>query len=216
MGSPGNSINAEEVPRHEVSLASFSISRYEVTFDDYDRYARATGQRLPFDESWGRDRQPVINVSWKDARGYVRWLSAQTGKSYRLPSEAEWEYAARSGNVGSYWWTNAYETIPANCFNCGSAWDGARTAPVGQFAANSLGLYDMTGNVQEWTADCYHPNYTGAPADGRVWEEFGCTQRVVRGGAYTSPLDSLRSAKRAQLAEDTRLDNLGFRIVRTD
>lgn len=216
MGSPGNSINAEEVPRHEVSLASFSISRYEVTFDDYDRYARATGQRLPFDESWGRDRQPVINVSWKDARGYVRWLSAQTGKSYRLPSEAEWEYAARSGNVGSYWWTNAYETIPANCFNCGSAWDGARTAPVGQFAANSLGLYDMAGNVQEWTADCYHPNYTGAPADGRVWEEFGCTQRVVRGGAYTSPLDSLRSAKRAQLAEDTRLDNLGFRIVRTD
>jgi formylglycine-generating enzyme required for sulfatase activity len=98
-----------------------------------------------------------------------KWLSA-TGRTYRLPAEAEWEYAARAGNVGSYWWTEVYETIPANCFNCGSKWDGARTAPVGQFAANSLGLYDMAGNVQEWTADCFHQNYVGAPADGSAWE----------------------------------------------
>lgn len=216
MGSSGNSINSEEVPRHDVTLRAFSISSREVSFADYDHYARATGQRLPYDESWGRGQQPVINVSWKDAQGYVRWLSAQTGKTYRLPAEAEWEYAARAGNVGSHWWTEVYETIPANCFNCGSKWDGARTAPVSQFAANSLGLYDMAGNVQEWTADCYHQNYVGAPADGSAWEGEDCSQRVVRGGAYSSSLDALRSAKRAQLAEDTRLDNLGFRVVRAD
>jgi formylglycine-generating enzyme required for sulfatase activity/CRP-like cAMP-binding protein/chromosome segregation ATPase len=217
MGSIGNSMNAEEVPRHEVKLASFSISRYEVTFAEYDRYARATGQQLPHDESWGRDRQPVINVSWNDAVGYVKWLSAQTGRDYRLPSEAQWEYAARAGSDGSYWWTDTKAGIPANCFNCGSSWDGARTAPVGQFAANGFGLYDMAGNVQEWTADCYHPNYAGAPADGSAWGgDVYCTQRVVRGGAYSSPLDSLRSARRADLAEDTSLDNLGFRVVRVD
>ena len=216
MGSVGNSINSEEVPRHDVTLGAYSISSHEVTFADYDRYARATGQRLPYDESWGRGKQPVINVSWKDAQGYVKWLSVQTGNTYRLPTEAEWEYAARAGNVASYWWTEVYETIPANCFNCGSKWDGARTAPVGQFAANSLGLYDMAGNVQEWTADCYHQNYVGAPADGSAWEGVDCSQRVVRGGAYSSPLNTLRSANRAQLAEDTRLDNLGFRVVRAE
>lgn len=215
MGSVGNSMNAEEVPRHEVKLASFSISRFEVTFADYDRYARATGARLPPDKSWGRGRQPVINVSWNDASDYVKWLSAQTGRTYRLPSEAQWEYAARAGSSGSFWWSDSQGDIPANCFNCGSSWDGARTAPVGQFAANSFGLYDMAGNVQEWTADCYHPNYVGAPDDGSVWEgAMDCMQRVVRGGAYSSPLDSLRSARRAQLSQDTRLDNLGFRVVR--
>lgn len=217
MGSVGNSMNAEEVPRHEVKLASFSISRYEVTFAEYDRYARATGQRLPYDKSWGRDRQPVINVSWNDANGYVQWLSAQTGRTYRLPAEAQWEYAARAGSTGSFWWTDKRKDIPANCFNCGSSWDGARTAPVGQFAANSFGLYDTAGNVQEWTEDCYHPNYVGAPADGGAWQgAMDCMQRVVRGGAYSSPLDSLRSARRAQLSEDTRLDNLGFRVVRVN
>jgi len=214
MGSPGNSINFEEVPRHQVSLDSFSISRYEVTFDEYDRFARANGRRLPYDETWGRGKQPVINVSWHDAQAYVRWLSAQTGKHYRLPSEAEWEYAMQAGNNGSFWWSDVLDTNPANCFNCGSQWDGARTAPVGQFSANGYGLYDMAGNVQEWVADCYHDSYRGAPVDGTAWTDPLCTQRSVRGGAYSSPLDSLRSTKRAQLDQDTRLDNLGFRVVR--
>ena len=216
MGSPGNSLNYDEVPRHAVSIPAFAISQYEVTFAEYDRFARATGRRLPYDEGWGRDDRPVVNVSWSDAQAYTRWLSKQTGKSYRLPSEAEWEYATRAGSTSNFWWQDANENRPANCFNCGSNWDGARTAPVGSFTANGFGLYDMAGNVQEWTADCYHGSYQGAPVDGSAWAQGGCDMRVVRGGAYTSPLDSLRSAKRSQYSQDARLDNLGFRVVRSD
>jgi len=219
MGSYGNSLNFEEGPRHLVRLPGFSIGKYEVTFAEYDRFARATGRRLPYDETWGRGDRPVINVSWHDAQDYVEWLTAQTGHKYRLPSESEWEYAARGGSYWMYWWMDAKDAdasdgIWANCHNCGSEWDGVRTAPIGLFPANAFGLHDMTGNVQEWTADCYHESYDGAPADGSAWVRPHCTQRVVRGGGYTSPLDTLRSAKRGQLDQDTRLDNLGFRIVR--
>jgi formylglycine-generating enzyme required for sulfatase activity len=216
MGSVGISMKASEVPRHEVKLPAFSISSHEVSFDDYSRYARATGRSMPKDEGWGRGKRPVINVSWDDAQGYVKWLSAQTGKTYRLPTEAQWEYAARGGNDENYWWTGIHNDIPANCFNCGSEWDGARTAPVGQFAANGFGLHDMAGNAQEWTQDCYNRNYTGAPVDGSAWLTPECAERVVRGGSYSSPKKSLRSASRAALEPDTRLDNLGFRVVRVD
>jgi formylglycine-generating enzyme required for sulfatase activity len=214
MGSIGNSLNFDEGPRHSVTVPAFSISKFEVTFAEYDRFARATGRRLPHDESWGRGDRPVINVSWGDANGYTRWLSEQTGKTYRLPSEAEWEYAARAGNAANYWWHDDSENPHANCFNCGSEWDGARTSPAGSFEANDFGLKDVTGNVQEWTADCYHGSYQGAPDDGSAWLFPECTMRVVRGGGYTSPLNSLRSAKRSQYDQDTRLDNLGFRVVR--
>ncbi len=216
MGSPGNSLNYDEVPRHEVSVPGFAVGQYEVTFAEYDRFARATGRRLPYDESWGRSDRPVVNVSWSDANAYTRWLSEQTGKTYRLPSEAEWEYAARAGSTTNHWWQDANENLHANCFNCGSEWDGARTAPVGSFVANEFGLYDVAGNVQEWTADCYNGSYNGAPVDGSAWVQGECDMRVVRGGAYTSPLDSLRSAKRSQYSRDARLDNLGFRVVRVD
>jgi formylglycine-generating enzyme required for sulfatase activity len=216
MGSPGNSLNFDEGPRHTVKLRAFSISKREVTFAEYDRFARATGRRLPYDEGWGHGKHPVINISWHDAVAYTRWLSKQTGKQYRLPSEAQWEYAARAGSNYSYWWAGSQGGIHANCFDCGSEWDGKQTAAVGSFPANRFGLFDMSGNVQEWTADCYHSSYKGAPADGSAWVTADCTQRVVRGGAYSSPLDSLRSAKRGQLNQDTRLDNLGFRVVRVD
>ncbi len=214
MGSGGSSLVFEERPQHRVKLASFSISKYEVSFAEYDRFARATGRRLPHDEKWGRDGRPVINVTWKDARAYTRWLSKQTGHQYRLPTEAEWEYAARGGTTRDYWWDPAASTIKANCFNCGSEWDGNSSAPVGNFPANSLGLHDTAGNVQEWTEDCYHPSYQGAPADGSARERMGCTKRVVRGGSYSSPLESLRSNKRSHYDQDTRIDNLGFRVVR--
>jgi formylglycine-generating enzyme required for sulfatase activity/CRP-like cAMP-binding protein len=216
MGSIGNSLNFDESPRHTVKLPTFSISKREVSFAEYDRFARASGRRLPYDETWGRGKHPVINVSWHDAVAYTRWLSKQTGKQYRLPSEAEWEYAARAGSKYSYWWADINSNNHANCFDCGSEWDGKQTAPVGSFPANKFGLFDMSGNVQEWTADCYNGSYAGAPADGSAWVSANCVQRVVRGGAYSSPLDSLRSAKRAQLSQDTRLDNLGFRVVRAD
>jgi formylglycine-generating enzyme required for sulfatase activity/rhodanese-related sulfurtransferase len=216
MGSPGNSLNFDESPRHNVTLSGFSISKDEVTFAEYDKFARATGRRLPYDESWGRGERPVINVSWNDAQAYTTWLSKKTGKKYRLPTEAEWEYAARAGNTAMIWWDSEVDVKPANCFNCGSQWDGKRTAPAGSFRANDFGLHDMAGNVQEWTEDCYHKSYTGASEDGSAWATPGCTQRAVRGGGYTSPLDTLRNAKRGQYNQDARLDNLGFRVVRSN
>ncbi len=214
MGSKGNSLNIDEGPQHKVSLSRFAISKYEVTFADYDRFARATGMRLPHDNTWGRGDHPAINVSWNDAQAYVRWLSAQTGHGYHLPTEAQWEYAARADAMTPYPWDAGAENVPANCFDCGSEWDHGRTTSVGNFPANHFGLHDMGGNVQEWTEDCYRGSYDGAPADGSPVLTSGCTQRVVRGGAYSSPMTSLRSTSRGQFDQDTRLDNLGFRIVR--
>jgi len=219
MGSQGKSLNGDEGPRHKVSLSRFAISKHEVTFADYDRFARATGARLPHDEAWGRGDHPVINVSWNDAQAYVQWLSAQTGHTYRLPTEAQWEFAARAGATTPFPWESGTETVHANCFDCGSIWDKSRTAPVGSFSGNYFGLHDMGGNAQEWTEDCYRAGYDGAPADGSALMISGmmseCTQRAVRGGGYTSPSNSLRSAHRGQYNQDTRLDNLGFRIVRS-
>ena len=216
MGSVGNSLNFDEGPQHAVNLAGFAIGKYEVTFAEYDRFARATGRRLPADENWGRGNRPVINVSWTDASAYADWLSDQTGHTYRLPTEAEWEFAARAGTSTSHWWDTDSDAVFANCFNCGSEWDARQTAPVGSFEANNFGLYDTAGNVQEWVGDCYHNSYETAPVDGSAWLKSFCTQRVVRGGAYSSPLDSLRSAKRAQNDQENRLDNIGFRVVRVN
>jgi formylglycine-generating enzyme required for sulfatase activity len=216
MGSIGNSLNFDEGPQHVVNLAGFAIGKYEVSFAEYDRFARATGRRLPDDEGWGRDNRPVINVSWEDARAYTQWLTQQTGNGYRLPTEAEWEFAARAGSEGTHWWNSDSDAVPANCFDCGSEWDASRTAPVGGFAPNRFGLHDTAGNVQEWVEDCYHNNYEQAAADGSAWLPPLCTLRVVRGGAYTSPLDSLRSAKRARYDQEIRLDNTGFRVVRVN
>ena len=216
MGSPGNSLNFDESPRHRVVLKGFSISKLEVTFSEYDKFARATGRRMPYDESWGRGDRPVINVSWNDAHAYAVWLSKKTGQRYRLPTEAEWEYAARAGSTEKVWWDSKSAVKPANCFNCGSQWDGNSTAPAGSFSGNAFGLFDMAGNAQEWTEDCYHSSYRGAPEDGSAWLTAECTQRVVRGGSYSSPLDSLRNARRSQYNQDVRLDNLGFRVVRSN
>ncbi|MEN8108335.1 MAG: SUMF1/EgtB/PvdO family nonheme iron enzyme [Pseudomonadota bacterium] len=216
MGSSDASPNFAERPQHRVDLPAFAISKHEVSFAEYDRFARATGRRLPYDEGWGRADRPVINVSWKDATAYVAWLSKQTGHNYRLPSEAQWEFAARAGSETPHWWPRSAAEIPANCFDCGHATDGKTTVPVGNFTANGFGLLDTAGNVQEWTQDCHHRSYKGAPSDGSAWQSADCSQRVVRGGAYTSPLASLRGTKRAQLNQGARLDNLGFRVVRSN
>ncbi len=216
MGSTGNSINFDEGPRHKVNVPQFSISKHEVTFTEYDRFARAAGRRLPYDEDWGRSGRPVVNVNWNDAADYAFWLSKQTGKDYRLPSEAQWEFAARAGSEGAYWWGDKVAAGKGNCFDCGSEWGNQSTAKVGSFGANVFGLYDTAGNAQEWTDDCYYRGYVGAPTDGSARIISECTQRVVRGGSYTSPQDSLRTARRSQYHQDTRLDNLGFRVVRLD
>ncbi|VAW78525.1 Phage protein [hydrothermal vent metagenome] len=214
MGSSDVSPQFNERPQHDVRLRSFAIAANEITFDEYDAFARAAGRDLPSDDGQSRGKWPVVNVSWEDALAYTQWLSVQTGVRYRLPSEAEWEFVARSGTVTRYWWGEESGKDRANCFDCGSSDGGVQTSRVGSFTASPWGVYDMAGNAREWVQDCYVPNYSRAPADGRAVEVGACTNRVVRGGAYSSPSDQLRSTSRDQVDAKRRLDNLGFRVVR--
>ena len=175
----------DEQPVHEVSVGSFAMSKYEVTFEEFDRYTAATGRARAGDEGWGRGGRPVVNMLWEEAQAYVSWLSSETGELYRLPSESEWEYAARAGTETAYSWGNEIGRNRANCDGCGSRWDDEQTAPVGSFGANAWGLHDMAGNVWEWVEDCWHENYARAPSDGTAWTSGGnCGRRVLRGGSW--------------------------------
>lgn len=204
----------EERPQTEVSLQSFAISRYEVTFDEYDAFASNTNRKLPSDKGWGRGKRPVINISWHDAVDYTKWLTEQTGKNYRLPSEREWEYASAAGENTFYWWGNELGRNQANCAVCGSQWDAKQTAPVGSFPSNDFGLHDVIGNVMEWTTTCFRPSYRGAPSHGQIWEGGDCSRRIVRGSSYRTYENSLRVTKRHNYSPRTRMDTLGFRVVR--
>ncbi len=214
MGSPSNSTYFDERPEHTVSLRKYSISKFEVSFDDYDQFSKDSGRPRPSDNGWGRGKRPVINITWDDAVAYTQWLSEQTGHEYRLPSEAEWEYAARAGSKDKYWWGSDYKSNSANCFNCGSQWDRISSAPTGSFSASSLGLHDMTGNVMEWVMDCYVGSYEGAPIDGAARDVAACEKRVVRGGSYHSTADDIRVTKRSGYQSDSAVDQIGFRVVR--
>lgn len=220
MGSPPSERerSADESPQHKVTIAQpFAVGRFEVTFEEWDACVDGGGcnDYVPSDQGWGRGRRPAINVSWDDAQAYVAWLRKKTGKSYRLLSGSEYEYATRAGTQTAYPWGNTIGKNNANCHSCGSQWDARETAPVGSFAPNKFGLYDMLGNVREWTEDCYHETYVGAPADGSAWTAGGnCYHRVVRGGSYLLDPAFLRSASRYWFAEDYRLRYLGFRVAR--
>ncbi len=205
----------DEKPVQEVRIGSFALSKYEVTFEEYDHFTDATGRESANDEDWERGRRPVINVSWDDAVAYTQWLSFKTGKGYRLPSEAEWEYAARTGSVTKYNWGDKIDHNRANCKNCGSQWDNQKTAPVGSFEANGWGLHDMHGNVQEWVQDCWRDNYKESSVDGYAWESKDCGQHVVRGGSWNSNQSDLRSANRDTLKPVKRNSLTGFRVART-
>ena len=210
----------KEFPVHEVQVKAFELSKYEVMFEEYDRFTHATGRERANDQGWGRGRRPVINISWDDAVAYAQWLSAQTGESYRLPSEAEWEYAARAGTETLYSWGNEIGRNRANCSSCGSRWDDRRTAPVGSFSPNGWGLHDMHGNVLEWVQDCWNGSYRGAPADGSAWESGDCSRRVLRGGSWFSVPRYLRSALRLSALRlrdppSIRSNLFGVRVART-
>lgn len=216
MGRRSTLPNDDEGPAHEVEVGGFLIGATEVTFEEYDRFVRATGGRFPSDFGWGRGRRPVVDVSWAEAQAYAVWLSRETGRRYRLPSEAEWEYAAAAGTRTAHWWGVKPWQGRAVCFDCGTLWDQRSTAPVGSFDPNPLGLYDTSGNAMEWVEDCYHPSYVGAPANGQPWVEPGCSFRVARGGAFNKPATSMRSTARQGFETATRLNMLGFRIARDE
>ena len=223
MGSPPGERqrHSREGPRREVQVPAFALGSRSVTFTQFDACVDAGAcSASPHDRRWGRGRRPVINVSWHDAQEYVVWLSATTGKRYRLPSEAEWEYAARAGTETRFNTGDCITDAQAN-FNamrqprgCPRGAISNRTSFAGAFDANAWGLYDMHGNVADWTADCWNENYEGAPIDGSAWLEGDCSQAIHRGGGWFLSGDVLRSASRTPVERDYRMFYLGFRVAR--
>ncbi len=206
----------EERPEHTVAVQRYAISQYEITIAEYERYARATGKTMP--DSFGQNKSdhPVVNVSWADAAGYANWLSRQTGHNYRLPTEAEWEYAASGGRETDYWWGVTMEPGRAHCFGCDDKLQPRMPTAIGSFPANPFGVHDMLGNVAEWVADCWHPDYENANGTAHQPRQTdgNCQLRGVRGGSYNSPPTSLRHSRRDKFDARQGYDNIGFRVVR--
>lgn len=214
MGDLNRMGDDNERPVRTVSIDySFALGVHEVTFDEYEQFALATNRPLPDDAGWGRGSRPVINVSWQDAQAYTAWLAAVTGEPYRLPTEAEWEYAARAGTISAWWWGNELVPAMAVCDECGTQWDGQQSAPVGQLPANAWGLKDMHGNVDEWVQDCYSDHYRGAPEDGSALLSGDCSYRVIRGGSWFDLARLTRSSSRYRHPPDTARNTWGFRVA---
>ena len=225
MGSPSDEEGRfdDQGPLRGVLIgAPFAVGVYEVTFAEWDACVSGAGcGHAPHDSRWGRDGRPVINVSWKDAQEYVKWLSVQTGAQYRLPTEAEWEYVARAGTTTPFHTGETTSTDQANYDGNHAYGDGRkgvyrkRTTPVGTFGENPWALRDVHGNVWEWTEDCWNDNYMGTPVDGGAWETGDCEWRVARGGSWINKPRLLRSASRFRYTAGRRNDILGFRVART-
>lgn len=218
MGPTSISDTENTYLRHPVTISYYlAVGKYDVTFAQWDACVASGGCNgyEPNDSGWGRGDHPVINVSWDDAHAYVAWLSAKTGMTYRLLSESEWEYAARGGTTTAYWWGDVVGSGNANCIGCGSRWDRTQTAPVGSFSANRYGLYDMLGNVEQWTEDCSNENYSPPiPWDGNPAISGNCDVHMLRGGSWVDPASLIRSAYRDRSGSSVRNYNVGFRVAR--
>ena len=209
-----------ETPQHEVRIRrGFRMGVHEVTLGQFKQYIAAAGRDdLLTDEfiedNGNGDRAPVAMVTWDDAQDFIGWLNKKEGtRAYRLPSEAEWEYAARAGTTTKYSWGDAIGQNRANCNGCGSRWDDKSPAPVGSFEANAFGLYDMHGNMSEWVADCYRGDYAEAPTDGGAQTGGFCGMRILRSGAWDYPPRFLRAATRYWYPPTNRYSDSGFRLV---
>ena len=237
MGDLSGDGNDDERPVHSVTVSAFMLGKYEVTVGQFQRFVEATGYRTDAERNadgvegcsngwewtWGRswrkpgysihDTQPVVCVSWNDTQSFIDWLNDKTGGNFRLPTEAEWEYAAQAGSTTKYSWGNSIGSSRANCYedDCGDRWE--YTAPVGSLSANTWGLHDIHGNVWEWVQDCYNDSYVGAPTDGSAWTSGGCSERVFRGGFWGNRPESLRSANRGSYIRTVRHYGIGFRLA---
>jgi formylglycine-generating enzyme required for sulfatase activity len=211
----GSSETPYEKPERTIAIQRpFAIGRREITFAEWDRCSDAgTCKHRPDDRGWGRGDRPVINVSWDDARIFIAWLSQKAGQKYRLPSEAEWEYAARAGTKTPFWWGRDAGSGRAQCENCGNP-TTRQTVAVGSFRPNGFGLYDTAGNAAEWVEDCWNDNYRNAPKDASAWTGGDCRLRVLRGGNFNSKASEIRSAARFRYDVDVRYYANGFRVVR--
>ena len=249
MGSPASERGRfdAEGPQHPVSVRAFALGKYPVTNDEFLAFLRETAyQPKPCDpilgltwQSPGRGlayppgtiqppRDPAVCLSWNDAQAYLSWLNgkvrgrasaAGNSNPYRLPSEAEWEYAARAGTTTARWWGEGIGTGNANCNGCGSRWDGKEIADVGSFRPNPFGLPDMLGNIWQWTGDCWNESYVGAPKDGSAWTTGDCSRHVLRGGSWANIPVFVRSAARikgdAGGKDFDYSSYAGFRVART-
>jgi formylglycine-generating enzyme required for sulfatase activity len=218
MGSPSSEQGHvdHEAPQHSVSIPRpFAISKFDVTFAEWDSCVSVGGCPHVSEPTFAKPNMPAVNITWEEAEQYAAWFAEMTGKPYRLPTEAEWEYAARAGSTTAYYWGDEIGKGNANCKSCGSEWDDRQTSPVGSFKPNAFGLYDMAGNVWQWVQDCFHRSYEGAPNNGSAWDTGTCYSRVDRGGSWTVEPTFLRSAFRAWDTPVARDDDLGFRLARS-
>jgi formylglycine-generating enzyme required for sulfatase activity len=200
-------------PAHLVHIRPFRLGRYSVTFDQFDAFATAANRNKPQDEGWGRGSRPVINVDWQDTQDFIAWLNSQTGRHFRLPTEAEREYATRAGSSTNFWWGDTLDQDFVNAQGIKGRDQWNFTAPVGQFPANAFGLHDMSGNVWERTADCWHSNYGNAPADGSAWLKRPCNEHVIRGGYWDLPRSGHYTRYRALAADAFGSSGLSFRLA---
>jgi formylglycine-generating enzyme required for sulfatase activity len=208
----GSDEDTSEKPVHAVRIEPFALGRFPVTVGEWNQCAaaKACGMVAP-----GEDSAAVRNVSWTDAQQYVAWLSQTTGQAYRLPSEAEWEYAARGGTSSRYWWGERVVPKMANCRGCTEPYDPRQPMNVGFFPPNPFALHDLTGGVAQWVADCWHPDYQGAPSDGSARMTPNCREHVLRGGSWRNDASYARSASRAHYDTGIRYPSHGFRVARS-
>jgi formylglycine-generating enzyme required for sulfatase activity len=206
----GSNDDISEKPVHQVTIKPFAISKYPITVGEWNECAAAKACAFT---ATGKDDAPATNISWSDASQFVAWLAAATKKPYRLPSEAEWEYAARGGTQTKYWWGDQLQPGMANCKNCADAAGAEQPVKVGSFKANPFGLYDMGGGVDQWVEDCWHKTYQGAPSDGSAWSGGDCSAHVIRSGSWKNDASYVRPASRDKYDTNVRYPTHGFRVA---
>ena len=206
----GSNEDASEKPVHQVTIRPFAMGKYPVSVREWNACAAAKACAFT---ATGKDDAPVTNISWTDAKQYVAWLAETTRKPYRLPTEAEWEYAARGGMQTKYWWGDQFQAGMANCRNCSDIQATDQPTKVGSLKPNPFGLFDMGGGVDQWMEDCWHKNYVGAPADGSAWVENACPSHVIRSGSWRSNSRYARTSNRDSYDTNVRYPTHGFRVA---
>jgi formylglycine-generating enzyme required for sulfatase activity len=206
----GSNEDPSERPIHQASIKAVAISKFPITVREWNECVAA---KQCADLASGGPDTPVTNVSWADAKQFVTWLAQVTHKNYRLPSEAEWEYAARGGTQTRFWWGDQFHSGMASCKNCSEGPADAQPMNVGSFQPNRFGLYDMGGTVDQWVEDCWHKNYQGAPPDGSPWIDGDCTSHVIRSGSWRNDSTYVRPANRDHYDTGVRYPTHGFRIA---
>jgi formylglycine-generating enzyme required for sulfatase activity/class 3 adenylate cyclase len=208
----GSNNDPSERPIHQVDIKPFAIGKFPITVRQWNQCVAANACD---NRATGNDDAPVTNVSWSDAQQFTEWLSKVTQKKYRLPSEAEWEYAARAGMQTKYWWGDQLQPGMANCNGCNEAYDATQPVKAGSFKPNPFGLHDMGGGVDQWVADCWHKNYQGAPVDGSPWLDAECSSHALRSGSWKNDPSYVRPASRNYYDTNARYPTHGFRVAQS-